>query len=123
MQCGHSIGLSACNARDRSAEIYQRAPEELISVLKAIRVGVSLLRRRCSLPAWSGQCAVVPAASGGAGPEFQALNFRYNHPLSKGLRRSLMSGDICSFSVERTYRWDTTVRTNLEALLQLVRQR
>jgi hypothetical protein len=51
----------------RSAAIDKAAPDDLINFLKAIPVGVSLLRRSWPLPPWGALPAVVPAAGGGAG--------------------------------------------------------
>ena len=54
-------------AETRSAAVDQAVPDDLISFLKAIPEGVSLLRRSWSLPPWGALPPVVPAAGGGAG--------------------------------------------------------
>jgi len=54
-------------AETRSAAVDQTVPDDLIRFLKAIPVGVSLLRRSWPLPAWSSLPAVVPVAGGSTG--------------------------------------------------------
>ena len=54
-------------AETSSAAADLRAPDDLISFLQAIPVGVSLLRRSWPIPAWGALSAVVPAVGGGDG--------------------------------------------------------
>ena len=54
-------------AETRSAAVDQAVPDDLISFLKAIPVGVSLLRRSWPLPPWGALPTVVLAVACGAG--------------------------------------------------------
>ena len=60
------------------------APDDLISFLRAIPVGVSLLRRSWPLPAWGALPAVVPAVGRGAGDPQRLQEL----PRSGGIRQS-----------------------------------
>jgi len=54
-------------AETRSLAVDQPTDADLISFLKAIPVGVSLLRRSLSLPPWGALSTVVLAVGGCAG--------------------------------------------------------
>jgi len=53
--------------KNPDAAVDQADANDLISFLKAIPVGPSLLRRSWPLPPWGALPAVVPAAGGGTG--------------------------------------------------------